>query len=633
MQSLRLYGVSLVFAATCMGGCGSFGETSIYRHIDLNAPEHKPSIVLDAKQRVVTNVPGRSDENFVGRQNPLRIICAEPSPDVANAISQALKATLDTLIQKGEVKGEISGTYARSATESVAQLGQRIATIQLLRDELSDLCRSYANGAVSSTTYTLRLSRLDKKMVTLLVSEASAGVLGRGSVGISDGGREANISSKESIDRARQELFAAAIALRDAQEVERKEGKSENRENVSAKSREFERKISALYAVERLAAGPPRVSEGSSISDGSITASSDNFAELQRQFLDKDEVGTLLDACITSMDTLVVPKPEDRAAIYQNALKLEGDYGAPASELRRVEVALKHAENSLTAMKVDAANTDQEIRRTAGKVRDQKFLVAQIQIEIEFAKTKLQQLEKERTHNESELEHAVRMLYLADRRAKKIFVPRVLTVEEIRELEAIERDESLPIKLKEKETYSNSQLTLLRAKGVELAYQISTTQAKLLHEQEQQKSYEEELQRAQSRATTIENKLQEANVQIRKVNEEYGSALQAEAKLKGQVEAARKQVNAIDNEKPPISALGRYCSDPGMKAIEEMIKTQAEHRIKMMYMQRDAKMARTTLAVIQLCGALWQNEPKDSSEQLRKFCSSVIEDEKNAGNR
>src|SRR5204862_6868923 len=74
--------------------------------------------------------------------------------------------------------------------ESLAQLTNRLATIQLLRDGLYRACEAYANGAVSEITYAIMLSRFDKLMVTLLTGELVAGnfgqslaVLGTGSSG------------------------------------------------------------------------------------------------------------------------------------------------------------------------------------------------------------------------------------------------------------------------------------------------------------------------------------------------------------------------------------------------------------------------------------------------------------------
>lgn len=96
-----------------------------------------------------------------GPLSPNAVICPEPSPDIARAFQQVGQLSL-----KDNAEGKLENSNV------VIQLTRRIATIQLLRDELADLCRSYANGATTRTTYTLRLSKLDRKMVTLMLAES-----------------------------------------------------------------------------------------------------------------------------------------------------------------------------------------------------------------------------------------------------------------------------------------------------------------------------------------------------------------------------------------------------------------------------------------------------------------------------
>ena len=70
------------------------------------------------------------------------------------------------------------------------------------------MCRSYANGAVSATTYTVRLSRLDKKMITMLAAEGIAGTLpGSGTtvLGIASGSTTDN-ANEEKIKDAREQV-------------------------------------------------------------------------------------------------------------------------------------------------------------------------------------------------------------------------------------------------------------------------------------------------------------------------------------------------------------------------------------------------------------------------------------------
>jgi hypothetical protein len=150
------------------------------------------SLVTDAKQRAIINTKaevGIGDTRYgaedttddqVVKNHPHRIICAEPSPDVAQAISAAFTAAgqVDANVpQTGQFGG--SGSIGSSYAESIAQLGERLATVQLLRDKMYRACEAYQNGAISDTSYTLMLARFDKTMASMLASEIAAGAFGR----------------------------------------------------------------------------------------------------------------------------------------------------------------------------------------------------------------------------------------------------------------------------------------------------------------------------------------------------------------------------------------------------------------------------------------------------------------------
>jgi hypothetical protein len=116
-----------------------------------------------------------------GRVQPKYIRCAEPSPDVAKAVSNSFGGSLSAMVSglPAGVTPQVAGAISRSHAEAMAQLTERLATMQLLRDGLYRACEAYANGAISDTTYAVMLSRYDKTMVTMLLGELAAGAFGR----------------------------------------------------------------------------------------------------------------------------------------------------------------------------------------------------------------------------------------------------------------------------------------------------------------------------------------------------------------------------------------------------------------------------------------------------------------------
>jgi hypothetical protein len=112
-------------------------------------------------------------------------LCAEPSPDIAKALADAVTAsaqiTADGLKALGGTGANITISPGISSVQaaSLTELGRRLATTQLLRDGVYRLCEAYSNGAISSREYALVLSRYGDTMVTLLAIEAVTGMAER----------------------------------------------------------------------------------------------------------------------------------------------------------------------------------------------------------------------------------------------------------------------------------------------------------------------------------------------------------------------------------------------------------------------------------------------------------------------
>lgn len=114
--------------------------------------------------------------------DPTYNICAEPSPDVAKALSSALTANANATAEGLKALGaagasvSVTGGLADTHNAALAELGRRLATTQMLRDGLFNLCEAYSNGAITKGEYALVLSRYGDTMVTLLAIEALSGM-------------------------------------------------------------------------------------------------------------------------------------------------------------------------------------------------------------------------------------------------------------------------------------------------------------------------------------------------------------------------------------------------------------------------------------------------------------------------
>jgi hypothetical protein len=109
--------------------------------------------------------------------SPNPIVCTEPSPDVAKALSAAASA------QGGN--GGTTGSIAGASAEAVLALAGRSTALLGLRDGLYRACEAYANGAIGADAYALVLSRYGQLMTTLFLGQdvtGSAGTEAGGSV-------------------------------------------------------------------------------------------------------------------------------------------------------------------------------------------------------------------------------------------------------------------------------------------------------------------------------------------------------------------------------------------------------------------------------------------------------------------
>ena len=178
-----------------MAGCETAGRTGTVAEVRelsggkvlLNSP--------DVRAVWQTEV-GRDSQH--GKIHPRVISCVEPSADVAKVVGNSfnLGASLSAKLPEG-VTPEIAGAIASAQAGAMAQLGERLATIQLLRDGLFRACEAFANGALSDISYAVMLSRYDDTMVTLLASEIAGGAFGRTLAAAST---EAGGSAKAALD-------------------------------------------------------------------------------------------------------------------------------------------------------------------------------------------------------------------------------------------------------------------------------------------------------------------------------------------------------------------------------------------------------------------------------------------------
>jgi len=265
----------------------------------------------DAKQRLVVKFPPRKAASQENRQ----AICAEPSPDVAQAFSEALRIAVSLDRSAGgapdnETTRNIGANFARSFSSSIAQLGERLAVIQLFRDRMYRACEAYANGAIDGSAYTLMLARADKTMATLLTAEMAAGAFGRTLARI--GGSAGNVAADPKERAALQEKIARLT--RELADLAKSDD-AKRAEKADAKAKELSEAHTQLLALDlsetRLAASSSNGIGGSAFGNvGSgpkgtgVPALKGELSDIHRAFLDDPGLEPLIDACLTAQSAI-----------------------------------------------------------------------------------------------------------------------------------------------------------------------------------------------------------------------------------------------------------------------------------------------------------------------------------------
>jgi hypothetical protein len=288
--------VLATMAVVCVGGCENWN--SIYRETQLDSGT---TLVTDAKQRAIINLRDYRH----GRGPNHRIVCSEPSPDVAQAVSVALQAGAS--VSRGDTK--VDANLALAMASQVAQLGERLAAIQLLRDKMYRACEAYANGATSQGGYISMLARIDKTMTTMLSVEMAAGAFGRNLASLSSNASVGPGAAPEQVAAARQKLADATKELDDSTKAynDVKDGKDDDARTkaATALTGAAAKTSSAANALVSLEKGMALSAAGSSAQPGAIsrpgTSDPAAIAAIHKTYIDDDGIEGIVDACVTEL--------------------------------------------------------------------------------------------------------------------------------------------------------------------------------------------------------------------------------------------------------------------------------------------------------------------------------------------
>lgn len=307
------------------------------------------------------------------RSRPAPARSVKNSTQICAGASESFSAALSVAFQQAAARGEGSLQMAHALSESIVELGQRLGTIQLLRDKFYRACEAYANGAISATSYTLLLSRLDRTMTTMMLAEMAAGALTRSSAaagGTANAGTGPKVADVEKAAKAVADAKTDAAAKEktrddaktkrdDAQKTATADPSDANKKALATAQADLDRAYTELDAASRtvqsletelrdrvvFAASSATAIPGKGATQVPSDEVVKTLAVMQQQYLDVDDFSTVLDACITSMDGVRAP---DATAL---------------AEMRRTNVAVATAKKTLDEAMAKKALPDIEAAR------------------------------------------------------------------------------------------------------------------------------------------------------------------------------------------------------------------------------------------------------------------------------
>lgn len=260
------------------------------------------SVGTDSKQRLVLNTSPKATPR-PGLVQPQRIVCAEPSPDVATTVANSFSGGFSLF-------GRGSASFSKSSAEGLIQLAERTVTVQLLRDQMYRACEAYANGAITGTTYSLITSKNNKTMVSLMLGEIAGGGVGR-SLGALGGksGSEAR-AAMQGVLKSSDEARKAAEELRQAEaELEAVEALPDDDPTKSGKLEVARDKRDAAaqklqnsaLAISNSIAEVGTVNAGGSVSVKASPELAQILKGMQREFLDSDSLEDFISTCLVEL--------------------------------------------------------------------------------------------------------------------------------------------------------------------------------------------------------------------------------------------------------------------------------------------------------------------------------------------
>lgn len=308
---IRRFVVYLTLCAT-LTGCGVFTSYRNTEELPFKGLSKGKLVVLKAEDRIAY---GKEFGSF----------CAEPSPDAISAIASSLGGSV---VLSSEKKAEL----AFALQQTVADIGVRTQSIQLMRDALYRACEAFYSRALNKALYYDLHKRYQDHMIAILAIEQLTGVVKSRQAGIGGTANALVASSTANI----QEILADANKIADQEkatldalqaQIKENEGKNESLTTELAAKNTAHEAIETEIAALVKAAMPPAdgVVETPDQKTARETAATDLIAK-QAELKTSSETLSEKQKTLDSVDAAIVlgnSKLPGQQKLYDNAVLVQ----------------------------------------------------------------------------------------------------------------------------------------------------------------------------------------------------------------------------------------------------------------------------------------------------------------------
>ncbi len=285
--------IVLPIVAGVMTGCDREEKpVASYQQID----QDNSALVTNAASRLVMDrLPPTSGV-------ATRLICSEPSPDIATALSTALALT-----GSGKAPNGVTASvgFSESTAEAITALAGRTEAVVALRDGLFKACEAYANGLIHRGAYALILSQYGDLLVTLMLAEAAATAAQKGGATTpsSDGAPSPSTQASAALKTDLAALQTALAAVAKAQgEPANSKTKSTDAQSAQTELVTAATKMAKDSAAPPTAAPPSAQTKTAAVADPVSTIYSTYYANAQVRVLQ-----SLVVTCLEQGDSDKIP--------------------------------------------------------------------------------------------------------------------------------------------------------------------------------------------------------------------------------------------------------------------------------------------------------------------------------------